>query len=245
MVDAQKEGVRLHRYIAQCGVCSRRRAEEFIEEGRVTLNGEVVTKLGTKTFPGDDVKVDGAAVRPQKLVYLVMYKPKGVVTTMSDDRGRRTVADLLPRLESTVKPVGRLDMDTDGLLLFTNDGDLATSLSHPSRSVEKEYEATVEGEVSDSAIARIRKGVVIEGRKTKTAECEVLGTTPSSSKLRITITEGWKRQVRLMCEAVGHPVIELRRTRYGPLRLKGMAPGECRLLGQQMVESLRKAAEKK
>ncbi len=234
------EPVRLHRFIAQCGVCSRRKAEELIVDGRVVVNGETVTTLGTKVSDGDDVRVDGRKIRPESFVYLVMYKPKGVVTTMSDERGRKTVADLLPRLEAVVKPVGRLDKDTDGLLLFTNDGELAKRLTHPSHGTEKEYEATVRGEITDKAVERLRTGVRIEGRKTRPAIVEVLSSHETRSKLKIVLKEGWKRQVRLMCEAVGHPVIELRRTRFGPMRLKGMSPGECRLLTKQQVEALRK-----
>lgn len=234
------EPVRLHRFIAQCGVCSRRKAEELIAEGRVTVNGETVVQMGTKVGDDDVVTVDGQRIRQERHIYLVMYKPKGVVTTMSDEKGRRTVSQLLPRLDAVVKPVGRLDKDTDGLLLLTNDGDLAKKLTHPSHGTEKEYEATVRGAVTERAVERLRTGVRIEGRKTRPAFVEVLSSHETKSKLKIVLKEGWKRQVRLMCESVGHPVIELRRTRFGPLRLKGMSPGECRLLTQQQVDALKK-----
>lgn len=226
--------MRLHRYIAQCGVCSRRKAEELIVDGRVSVNGSVVTVLGSKVEEGDEVKVDGRRIEPEKLVYLAMYKPKGVVTTLSDERGRRTVADLLPRLPSVVKPVGRLDKDTDGLLIFTNDGELARRLTHPSHGTEKEYEATVVGEPDEKDLARLRSGVRIEGRKTRPAVVESIGR----GKLRIVLKEGWKRQVRLMCEAVGHPVESLRRVRFGPIRLGKMQPGECRALSEREVRAL-------
>lgn len=234
------EPVRLHRYIAQCGVCSRRRAEELISEGRVAVNGAVVSQQGTKVSDDDVVEVDGTRVRTQSFIYLVMYKPKGVVTSMSDERGRQTVADLLPRLDAAVKPVGRLDKDTDGLLLFTNDGDLAKRLTHPSHGIEKEYEAVVRGRVSESALSRLRKGVRIERRMTSPAVVEVIAEDRGTTKLRIVLKEGWKRQVRLMCEAVGNDVVELRRVRFGPLKLKGMQPGECRILSGKLVEELRK-----
>ena len=232
------EPVRLHRYIAQCGVCSRRKAEELIAEGRVAVNGALVTQQGTKVTEGDKVEVDGKRIRQQEFVYLVMYKPKGVLTAMSDDRGRRTVADILPRLDAVVKPVGRLDMDTDGLLLFTNDGEMAKRLTHPSHGFEKEYEALVKGQPDERALERLRTGVRIERRKTSPARVEVISSAKNATKLRIVLKEGWKRQVRLMCEAVDCPVIELRRVRFGPLRLKGMQPGECRLLSKQQAAAL-------
>lgn len=234
------EPVRLHRYIASCGLCSRRKAEELIAEGRVSVNGEPVAQPGTKVTDKDRVEVDGRVIKPQKFIYVVMHKPRGVITAMSDDRGRKTVADLLPRLDAVVKPVGRLDYDTDGLLLFTNDGELAKKLTHPSHGFEKEYEAVVRGEVEPKAVERLRKGVRIERRTTSPAVVEVLGADRRGTRLRFVLTEGWKRQVRLMCESVGHPVIELRRTRFGPLRLKGMSPGECRILTQKQVEALKK-----
>ena len=232
------EPVRLHRYIAQCGVCSRRKAEELIAEGRVAVNGALVTQQGTKVTEGDKVEVDGKRIRQQEFVYLVMYKPKGVLTAMSDDRGRRTVADILPRLDAVVKPVGRLDMDTDGLLLFTNDGEMAKRLTHPSHGFEKEYEALVKGQPDERALERLRNGVRIERRKTSPARVEVISSAKNATKLWIVLKEGWKRQVRLMCEAVDCPVIELRRVRFGPLRLKGMQPGECRLLSKQQAAAL-------
>jgi 23S rRNA pseudouridine2605 synthase len=234
--------IRLHRFIAQCGVCSRRKAEELIGQGRVVVNGDVVTQQGTKVSDSDAIEVDGVRLAAQSHLYVVMYKPKGVITAMSDDRGRPTVADLLPRLDSVVKPVGRLDKDTDGLLLFTNDGDLAKRLTHPSHGIEKEYEATVRGNLDEKTLSRLREGVRIERRKTSPAQVERIGEDRHSTKLRLVLKEGWKRQVRLMCEAVGHPVIELRRTRFGPLRLKGMQPGECRILSGKVVDELRKQA---
>ena len=234
------EPVRLHRYIAQCGLCSRRKAEELIEQGRVAVNGEPVTQQGTKVTDQDEVTVDGVRVRPESHIYVAMYKPKGVVTTMSDERGRQTVADLLPRLGATVKPVGRLDKDTEGLLLLTNDGELAKRLTHPSHGFEKEYEAVVRGHVDDRALKKLREGVRIERRRTSPARVDLVSQDRTSTKLRLVLKEGWKRQVRLMCEAVGHPVVSLKRVRFGPLKLKGMQPGEVRLLSGAVVEELKK-----
>lgn len=234
------EEMRLHRFIAQAGVCSRRKAEDLILKGRVSVNGEPVTALGTKVGAGDRVTVDGSPVRLQGTLTLVMYKPRGVLTTMSDERGRKTVKDLLPRLDSVVKPVGRLDKDTEGLLLFTNDGELATRLAHPSGSVEKEYEAVVRGSVTDATAKRLASGVTIEGRRTRPAQCGIVSRQKETTKLALVLKEGRKRQVRLMCEAVGHKVVSLKRIRYGTLRLKGMHPGECRILSRQQLEALKK-----
>jgi len=232
------EPVRLHRFIAQCGVCSRRKAEELIANGHVTVNGECVTQLGTKVTDADIVIVDGREIKPERHVYVSMNKPKGFVTTMSDERGRRTVADLLPDFGVVVKPVGRLDKDTEGLLLFTNDGELAKRMTHPSHSMEKQYEAVVFGIPDQAALDKLRNGVVIERRKTRPADVKLVKTTRNSATLKITLREGRKRQIRLMCDSVGYPVKTLKRIRFGPLTLRGMRPGECRLLDKATVERL-------
>ena len=234
-----RKGIRLHRFIAQCGVCSRRKAEELISEGRVEVNGETVARPGTVVSQADEVRVDGRPLRSQPHVYIVMHKPRGCLTTMKDEFGRQTVADLLPDVGVAVKPVGRLDKDTDGILLFTNDGELAARLTHPRYSVEKEYEATVSGVPGEQALGRLRKGVTAEGRRTRPAQVDVLSAREKGAKLRIVLKEGRKRQIRLMCEAVGHPVKRLRRVRFGPLSLKGIRPGECRVLGESQVRTLK------
>ncbi|MCH8980150.1 MAG: rRNA pseudouridine synthase [Armatimonadetes bacterium] len=234
-----QKGIRLHRFIAQCGVCSRRKAEVMIAEGRVEVNGENVVRPGTVVSDSDEVRVDGRTLRQQPHVYIVMHKPRGYLTTMKDEFGRQTVADLLPDVGVAVKPVGRLDKDTDGILLFTNDGELASRLTHPRYSVEKEYEATVTGTPGERALGRLRRGVTVEGRRTRPAEVEVVSARENGAKLRIVLKEGRKRQVRLMCAAVGHPVTRLRRVRFGPLRLKGIRPGECKVLGKSQIRALK------
>lgn len=235
------EPVRLHRYIAQCGLCSRRKAEELILQHRVVVNGHLVSELGTKVSDADRVEVDGVVLKLQQSVTLLMNKPKGFLTTLSDPHNRTTVAQLLPDVGAALKPVGRLDVDTQGALLFTSDGELAARLTHARYGVEKEYEAVVEGLVDDKALAELRKGVFIEGRRTRPAQVELVRADPGrgTSKLTIILTEGRKRQVRLMCEAAGHPVLSLVRVRFAFLRVKGMGPGECRILGKQDVERLR------
>jgi len=240
--DPDEEGLeRLHVRIAHSGICSRRAAEKLILEGRVEVNGQIVVELGYKVAPEDNVRVDGVGLRTTKVYTVVINKPLGVVTTLSDPQGRPTIVRFLPDYGVQLKPVGRLDMDTEGLLVCTNDGDLAHRLAHPKYGVEKEYQAVVLGIPTDEELETLRTGVYIEGKKTFPAKVEVIHAEPKSNTtgLRIIIHEGRKRQVRLMCEAVGHPVKSLKRVRYGPLRIKGMRSGEARLMGKKEVDELR------
>lgn len=230
--------MRLHRFIAQCGVTSRRKAEELILEGRVSVNGAMVRELGVKVGPGDTVEVDGEAIGQPESVTLLLNKPKGYVTTTSDERGRPTVMRLLPSF-GPVKPVGRLDMDTEGLLLLTTDGDLASRLSHARYGIDKEYRAVVSGEPDERDLERLRRGVVIEGRRTSPCTVEPLRLGPETSLLKFILHEGRNRQIRRMCEAIGHPVVDLSRTRIAHLTSRGMKPGECRKLGEKDVARLR------
>jgi len=239
----EEEGLeRLHVRIAHSGLCSRRAAEQLILEGRVEVNGTPVAELGYKVRPDDVVRVDGTPLQTAKQYTVILNKPTGVVTTMSDPQGRPTIVRYLPDYGVPLKPVGRLDMDTEGLLLCTNDGELANRLAHPRYGVEKEYQAIVTGIPTDEALDQLRKGVFVEGRKTAPARIEVIHAEPKTNTtgLRITIHEGRKRQVRMMCEAVGHPVRTLKRVRYGPLRVKGMRVGEAKLLGKKDVDELRR-----
>lgn len=241
-VDEEADGLeRLHVRIAHSGLCSRRAAEKLILEGRVTVNEAIVAELGYKVGPGDIVRVDGMPIRTAKHYTVILNKPTNVVTTLSDPQGRPTVVKYLPDFGVQLKPVGRLDMDTEGLLLCTNDGELANRLAHPRYGVEKEYQAIVKGIPTDDVLQRLRDGVYIEGRKTSPAKVEVIHAEPTTmtTGLRITIHEGRKRQIRLMCDTVGHPIISLKRLRYGPLRIKGMRVGQARLLGKKEVDELR------
>jgi 23S rRNA pseudouridine2605 synthase len=241
--DIQTQSLeRLHKFIARCGVCSRRKAEDLIQEGRVKVNDQRVSELGFKICPTDVVKVDNAVITEPKLYYLVMNKPIGVVTTLDDPKKRPTVVKFLPDFGVPIKPIGRLDMDTEGLLMFTNDGELAMRLSHPRYSVGKTYIALVQGEVSQKALGSLQKGIYLDGRRTRPAEVKILHVEKSgkSTRLEITIHEGRYRQVRRMCETVGHPVESLRRVKIGPIVLKDLAPGMCRLLGQKEVEKLKR-----
>lgn len=234
------DGDRLQKVLARTGVGSRRVCEELIAGGRVTVNGEVAV-LGRRVHPDSDhIEIDGVAISVKPgLVYYLLNKPRGVVTTAADPQGRRTVVDLVPG-EPRVFPVGRLDADTEGLLLITNDGELAHRLTHPSFGVEKEYLAEVQGTPSAGDLRRLREGVHLADGQTAPARVSTLGP----NLLRITIHEGRNRQVRRMCETVGHPVVRLVRTRIGPLAERSLKPGEWRELTPKEVRSLERATAK-
>ncbi len=234
---------RLQKLMARAGVGSRRKCEQFIREGRVSVNGEVVTKLGARAKPDDDIRVDGRPISlPTDHVYLLLNKPPGYVTTRSDPHGRPTVMELLPaKLRRRVYPVGRLDEDTSGLLLFTDDGELTQRLTHPSYHVPREYVADVEGTPSESALRKLRSGVRLEGGRAQPAEAQLLHTGEGESRLRIVLHEGRNRQVRRMCAAIGYPVRRLRRVAMGPLRLGELSLGEVVPLRRAQIAALRQA----
>jgi 23S rRNA pseudouridine2605 synthase len=236
-VGDDHEGVRLQKVLAQAGLGSRRTAEEMIERGRVRVNGERA-ELGRRVDPEADViEVDGAQIGTKAgLVHYLLNKPAGVVTTASDPQGRPTVVELVPA-EPRVFPVGRLDADTEGLLLLTNDGDLTHRITHPSYGVEKEYLAEVASEPSRGALRALRQGVELDDGITAPAKVAVVG----DRLIKLTIHEGRNRQVRRMCEAVGHPVVRLVRTRIGPLAERSLGPGEWRALAQDEVRALERA----
>jgi len=229
--------VRLNAYLARAGVASRRRADELIRAGRVRVNGEP-GELNTAVGKHDVVDVDGERVERQRLTYVLLHKPAGVVTTASDPQGRRTVVELVPA-EPRVVPVGRLDVDTTGALLLTNDGDLAHRLAHPRYGVPKVYEADVEGSPSPDALARLRDGIELEDGLTAPAIVRIVSRGTRASRLELTLHEGRKHQVKRMCEAVGHPVRQLHRVRYAELELTGLKPGEWRELTASEVAALR------
>ena len=256
---------RLQKILSQAGIASRRAAEKLIAEGRVSVNGTTVRTMGTKAdLSVDDIRVDGRRLKgPERLRYILLNKPAGYVTTRSDPQRRPTVIDLLRGLREYVYPVGRLDYDTEGLLLLTNDGDLAARLTHPRHGVERTYEARVAGTPDADALDRLRKGIPLDGRRTQPADVELLsrrGPAFASAKasadekaghhdkdgrdalLRITIREGRNRQVRRMCEAVGHPVKALVRTRIGSLTDRQLTPGRWRELRAEEVRALKKSA---
>jgi len=230
---------RLQKILSQAGIASRRASEKLMLEGRVSVNGTTVTELGTKADPSrDDIRVDGSRVKsPERHRYLLLNKPRGYVTTRSDPQKRHTVLDLLRGVREYIYPVGRLDYDSEGLLILTNDGDLAARLTHPRHGVPRVYEARVLGSPDAHDLKRLGKGVSIDGRRTEPAEVVVLGP----GYLRVTVREGRNRQVRKMCDAIGHPVTELRRIAVGPIRDPKLKIGHWRELTPQEVERLRRA----
>jgi 23S rRNA pseudouridine2605 synthase len=216
----------------------------MIAEGRVEVNGHVIRTMGVLVSDADEVKVDGDRVSVREQVYLILNKPKGVVTTTSDERGRQTVLDLIPEQYRHLKPVGRLDKDTEGLLILTNDGELAARLTHARYGIEKEYVAVLEGIPPTDAIERLRKGVFIDNERMKMYKVWIEKQDPKRmlATLGIILHEGRKRQIREMTNAIGFPIRSLRRIRVGHLLVKGMAPGECRLIPMKDVKRLRSSA---
>jgi pseudouridine synthase len=233
---------RLQKILSQAGIASRRAGEQLMLDGRVTVNGATVRELGTKADAArDDIRVDGRRIRvAEERRYLLLNKPRGYVTTRSDPQRRPTVIDLLGGVREYVYPVGRLDFDSEGLLLLTNDGDLAARLTHPRHGVTRVYDVHVLGELERRDVDRLAKGVTIDGRRTAPAEVKPTGP----SRFVITIREGRNRQVRKMCEAIGHPVQSLRRIAIGPLKDTRLKPGQWRDLTEDEVRKLRHAAER-
>jgi len=231
---------RLQKILAQAGFGSRRKCEELIRSGTVQVNGRIVTELGTRVDPQrDKVTVNGQLIKPEEKVYIALYKPLGYVTTLFDPERRRTVKDLVRNIPQRVYPVGRLDYDTEGLLLMTNDGALAYALTHPKHHVPKTYVATVLGKPGPSALKQLARGVRLSDGPTAPARVRLLKAGTLESVLEITIHEGRNRQVRRMCEAVGHPVRALRRVRFGNIKLGSLQPGQFRKLTKTELKRLR------
>ncbi len=231
--------LRLQKYLAECGVASRRASEQLIAEGRVTVNGEVAQVGRTVDPETDRVALDGAPVgRADDKVYIVLNKPRMTMTTAHDTHGRRTVLDLVDGLHARVFPVGRLDFDVEGVLLLTNDGELAFRLTHPSYEVEKVYLARVRGRMTPERAALLEKGVMLEDGMSAPAKAAVLNADDRSSQLRLAIHEGRKREVKRMCAAVGHPVQALQRTAFAHVRADNLRPGEWRFLSKAELDGL-------
>lgn len=229
---AMSTPVRLQKYLAQCGVCSRRKAEVLIAEGRVAIDGETVTEMGVRITPGKQrVTCSGKVVEArERLVYYLLNKPKGYVTTLSDPQGRPVVTSLIKEVDCRIFPVGRLDLETEGALILTNDGSLAQKIQHPSHTTNKTYEALVSGCPARDAILRLEKGVLLEGRVTAPAKISILAKKQRTCLVRIIIHEGRKRQVRKMFSLIGHPVVNLKRTAYGRLHLGRLPAGSYKQL---------------
>ncbi|MGG3282459.1 pseudouridine synthase [Paenibacillus solani] len=237
---------RLQKIMAQAGVASRRKCEELILEGKVQVNGETVTELGTKADPAQDViTVSGKPIKNEKKVYIMLNKPKGVITSASDPEGRKIVSDYLKGIKERVYPIGRLDYDTEGLLLLTNDGEFANLLSHPKYHVPKTYLATVKGVPHGTELDKLRQGIMLEDGMTSPAEVEYKDVDPDNkqSVISITIHEGRNRQVRRMFEAISHPVVRLKRISYGDLLLQNLKRGLYRHLTPNEINQLLQMAK--
>jgi 23S rRNA pseudouridine2605 synthase len=239
---------RLQKVLAHAGVASRRKCEEMIAEGRIKVNGTVVREPGTKVNPlKDRIEVDGNILPREKHVYVLLYKPTGVITSVSDPQGRRVVLDLVEDIPERVYPVGRLDYDTSGLLLLTNDGDLAYRLTHPSYEIDKVYHAWVKGIPTAEKVRQLARGVQLEDGVTAPGQARILRTDHEKGRalVELTIHEGRNRQVRRMCEAIGHPVLSLKRVKVGFLTLEGLSPGNYRLLTDKEVKQLKQLLARK
>ncbi len=234
---------RLQKILSQAGVASRRAGEQLMLDGRVTVNGLTIRELGAKADPArDDIRVDGRRVRiAERHRYVLLHKPRGYVTTRSDPQRRPTVVDLLAGIRDYVYPVGRLDFDSEGLLLLTNDGDLAARLTHPRHAVPRVYEASVVGIPDARDVKRLAQGIVVDGRRTQPALVRVLRAGNDDAVMEITVREGRNRQVRRMCEAIGHPVTRLARVAIGPLRDTRLKPGQWRELTAAELRRLQAA----
>lgn len=229
---------RLQKFMAECGVCSRRKAEEYIKEGKVTVNGVVVTEMGTKVGEGDVVRFSGRVInKEEKKVYILMNKPEGCVTAVTDDRGRKTVVDLVKGVNERIYPVGRLDYNTSGLLILTNDGDVANKLTHPKNKIDKVYEARIKRIPEPAEIFFFESGIFLDGRKTAPAKLEIITEEPPV--VNVTIHEGRNRQVRRMLEEIDNKVISLKRVKIGSLSLGSLKKGKYREMMEEEVNYLK------
>ena len=231
---------RLQKVMAHAGVASRRKSEEIIAEGRVKVNGEIVEEMGFKVNPEqDEIVVDGEVIREEKKRYILLNKPEGYITTVSDPEGRPTVMDLIPDLKQRLYPAGRLDYDSSGLRLMTNDGDLTYKLTHPKKEVDKKYRVLVQGKLSQEDFEKFEAGMIIDGQKTAPAKISNMNYKDEQTQFDIVIHEGRNRQVRRMVKIVGFSVISLKRIAFAFLTLKGVKEGEFRYLSDQEVDKLK------
>ncbi|WP_246942306.1 pseudouridine synthase [Bacillus pinisoli] len=238
---------RLQKVIAQAGIASRRKAEELIQQGTVTVNGKVVKELGTKVSSNDKIEVSGIPVEREQPVYFLLYKPTGVISSVSDDKGRKVVTDFFPHLKERIYPIGRLDYDTSGVLLLTNDGDFANTLMHPKHEVDKVYIAKVKGIPTREQLRLLANGIKLEDGLTAPAKTKLISSDrkKNTSIIQIIIHEGRNRQVRRMFEAIGCPVLKLKREQYGIMTLHNLRPGESRELTPHEVKQLRAQSQVK
>lgn len=237
---------RLQKVIAKSGYTSRRKAESLIEEGKVKVNGKTITELGTKVTPDDEIVVEGIPLEKEEPVYYLLYKPRGIISSVKDDKGRKVVTDLLPEIEQRIFPVGRLDYDTSGLLLLTNDGEFANLLMHPRHGVEKMYIAKTKGIPDKDVLKTLRRGITVDGEKLQASSVKILSTDSrkNTAIVQIILHEGKNRQIRRMFEALNVPVEKLKREQYAFLTLEGLNPGDFRELSPYEVKKLKALTDK-
>ena len=235
---------RLNKYIASSGLCSRRKADELIESGVVNVNGKIVKELGFQVGEKDKVFVNKVLIRPKKLSYYKFYKPAGYITTSDDEKGRKTIYDIIPKELAELKPVGRLDKDSTGLLIMTNDGDLINQLTHPSVKVNKVYIVSVEGKVGVNDIDTLYKGIEIEKNKIAYAEAQIIEFDKDSTMLQVILTQGLNRQIRKMFDYLGHPVISLKRIQHATISIDGLKRGQIKPIKPAQIKDLRQYLKK-
>jgi 23S rRNA pseudouridine2605 synthase len=232
---------RLNKFIASSGLCSRRKADELIEEGKVYVNGKVVTELGFQVSEKDKVVINKQLIKPKRHEY---YKPAGYITTSDDEKGRKTIYDILPKELKSLKPVGRLDKDSTGLLILTNDGDLINQLTHPSIKVTKVYTVSVEGKINQNDLETLEKGIEIEPKKMAYAQAMVLEFDKNVTMLQVVLTQGLNRQIRKMFDYLGHPVISLKRIQHATISIEGLKRGQVKIIKPSQIKDLRKYISK-
>lgn len=230
--------LKLNKYIAQCGVCSRRKADELILSGVVFVNGKKVENLGEIVTSKDKVVVDGNLIKPDNFVYIRFYKPAGYITSLNDEKGRKTIYDILPEEVKKLKPVGRLDKDTSGLLIMTNDGDFINSLTHPKIKIPKVYKVVVEGKMTRQKVLELEKGIEIENGKIAYAQVDCVDVLSDTTVLQITLYQGLNRQIRKMCQKVGHEVVTLKRIKHANVVLDGLKRGAFKYINQKQIKEI-------
>ena len=235
---------RLNKYIASSGLCSRRKADELIESGAVNVNGKIIKELGFQVSPKDKVFVNKVLIHPKKLSYYKFYKPAGYITTSDDEKGRKTIYDIIPKELAELKPVGRLDKDSTGLLIMTNDGDLINQLTHPSVKVSKVYIVSVEGKVGVNDLDTLYKGIEIEDGKMAYADAQIIEFDKNSTMLQVVLTQGLNRQIRKMFDYLGHPVISLKRIQHATISIEGLKRGQIKPIKPAQIKDLRKYLDK-
>ena len=236
--------MRINKYIASSGFCSRRKADELIEAGRVQVNGKTVTLLGFEIRTKDKVAIDGKTLRVMKLEYYRFYKPTGYITTTDDEKGRKTIYDILPSELAHLKPVGRLDKDSSGLLILTNDGNLVYELTHPSVKVAKVYRVTVDAFLKVEDLEKLAQGIEIEKGKIAYCDCEIIERTKNETLLEVTLYQGLNRQIRKMIEHIGHNVVHLKRIRHATIDLVGLKKGQYKPIKPRQIKELKSYLDK-